>query len=160
VRSIIIGLISFFVTKDHTVGSIRNATAEQQIEIAKNSRKKILENKKFIELFETFKPNIGIIDVPYNPEPESKVADDRQSAKIVPVEENKEAEVIANPPVALGNTEPLLTEKEKLHMDAPVIGNNKAAAAPNKKKCLLILLALVLVAIIVVLVVFWNKIFG
>ena len=109
-------------------------------------------------MFETFKPNIGIIDAPYNPEPENKVVDDRKSAKVLPIEEVKEA--ITNPPLALGNTEPLLTEKEKLHMDAPVIGNQDNRAAPNRKKCLLIIMALVLVMIIVVLAVFWNKIFG
>ena len=119
----------------------------------------MLENKKFNELFETFKPNIGIIDVPYNPEPENKVVDDRKSAKVLPIEEVKEA--VTNPQLALGNTEPLLTDNEKLHMDAPVIGGNQNnRAAPNRKKCLLIIMALVLVMIIVVLAVFWNKIFG
>ena len=49
-----------------------------------------MENKKFIELFATFKSNIGISDAPYNPEPTSVVVDDRKSAKVLPVEEAKQ----------------------------------------------------------------------
>jgi len=59
VRSIIIGLISFFVTEDTTVGSIKTTFAERQ-KINKESRNKILKNKKFIEIFGTMKQNIGL----------------------------------------------------------------------------------------------------
>ena len=69
VRSIIIGLISFFVTNDQTVGSIRGATIQQQKEIALNSKTKILQNKKFNELFSTYKFNIGLGSESDNPEP-------------------------------------------------------------------------------------------
>jgi ubiquitin-conjugating enzyme E2 J2 len=46
VRSIIIGLISFFVTNDSTVGAIERSHTERKI-IAKLSREKILKNKYF-----------------------------------------------------------------------------------------------------------------
>jgi hypothetical protein len=48
-------------------------------------------------LFDTFVNNIGIKDAPYNPEPELKVVDDRKSAKVAPIEEVKEAGVVADP---------------------------------------------------------------
>lgn len=59
VRSIIIGLISFFVTDATTVGSITTSFEERQ-RITRESRNKILKNKKFIELFATMKENIGL----------------------------------------------------------------------------------------------------
>ena len=60
VRSIIIGLISFFVTDQNTVGSINRSHAERQ-QITKDSAAKILKNKKFEELFATMKENIGLV---------------------------------------------------------------------------------------------------
>lgn len=59
VRSIIIGLISFFVTNDSTVGAIERSHTER-MKIAKESREKILKNKYFLEIFESMKDNIGL----------------------------------------------------------------------------------------------------
>jgi len=63
VRSIIIGLISFFVTKDHTVGAI-DRTNDERERIQKNSAKVIQEHKMYKELFATFKDNIGLGKAP------------------------------------------------------------------------------------------------
>ena len=59
VRSIIIGLISFFVTDQSTVGSI-STSFDERMRITKESKNKIIKNKKFIELFATMKANIGL----------------------------------------------------------------------------------------------------
>ena len=61
VRSIIIGLISFFVTEDNTVGSVKTSLSER-VKIKNESREKILKNKKFIEMFATMKQNIGLVE--------------------------------------------------------------------------------------------------
>ena len=63
VRSIIIGLISFFVANEGTVGSIERSHSER-MKIAKESKDKILKNKNFIEIFETMKDNIGLGKIP------------------------------------------------------------------------------------------------
>lgn len=62
VRSIIIGLISFFVTDMHTVGSIREMTKPQQAKIAEGSKQKIMQHKIYKDLFETYAGNIGLSD--------------------------------------------------------------------------------------------------
>ena len=53
------------------MGSI-NTTFDERMRITKESKKKILKNKKFIELFATMKENIGLSDgsekPPANPE--------------------------------------------------------------------------------------------
>ena len=54
VRSIILGLISFFVIPDYTVGAIENPSIEKQVEAAKKSKKILLQTSKFVELFETY----------------------------------------------------------------------------------------------------------
>mmetsp|Transcript_17148 Transcript_17148/g.26502 ORF Transcript_17148/g.26502 Transcript_17148/m.26502 type:complete len:119 (-) Transcript_17148:305-661(-) len=59
VRSIIIGLISFFTSKSSTVGSI-DASFERRKRIANESAGKILNHKKFKEIFEPLRYNIGL----------------------------------------------------------------------------------------------------
>ena len=63
VRSIIIGLISFFVTNDSTVGAIERSHTER-MKIAKESKEKILKNKIFLDIFEPLKNNIGLGTIP------------------------------------------------------------------------------------------------
>jgi len=63
VRSIIIGLASFFVDDKNTAGAI-SRTSEERIKIAKASRHKLLQNDKFQELFADKMPYIGINDDP------------------------------------------------------------------------------------------------
>lgn len=60
VRSIIIGLISFFVTETHTVGSIREISKDQQAKVAVASKQKILNHKVYKEFFKTFENHIGL----------------------------------------------------------------------------------------------------
>ena len=60
VRSIIIGLISFFVTEDSTVGSIKTSFEERE-RIAKESAKNILNNSNFKSLFWDYRENIGVV---------------------------------------------------------------------------------------------------
>ena len=59
VKSIIIGLVSFFVSEDETVGSIKTPLEERK-RISKESACKIRANRKFIELFGSMSKNIGL----------------------------------------------------------------------------------------------------
>ena len=59
VRSIIIGLVSFFVGDGNTVGSI-NVSFDERKKIADESRTKILEHEKFKQLFEEYRDKIGL----------------------------------------------------------------------------------------------------
>ena len=59
VRSIIIGLISFFVTNDNTVGSI-NVSFQERKRIAERSRTTIAQHHIFKQLFEDYTANVGL----------------------------------------------------------------------------------------------------
>ena len=59
VGHIIVGLISFFVTEDSTVGSIQKTIEERQ-EICKSSQKTALKHPIYKKLFTSFSDNIGI----------------------------------------------------------------------------------------------------
>ena len=50
VRSIIVGLISFFVTEDNTVGAIRMSFQERE-KICNESKELVLQNDNFKKLF-------------------------------------------------------------------------------------------------------------
>ena len=68
VNSIIIGLISFFVTNVGTVGSV-DRSFEERKEIAKKSRNVILNHAQYKNLFSTFREHIGLVppsDPPQN----------------------------------------------------------------------------------------------
>ena len=60
VRSIIIGLISFFVTNQDTVGSLKQVPVSQQAQIAAESKDKIVTHKIYKELFKEYENFIGI----------------------------------------------------------------------------------------------------
>ena len=59
VRSIIIGLISFFVTNDTTVGSI-NVSFQERKRIAERSRTTITSHHIFKQLFVDYTANVGL----------------------------------------------------------------------------------------------------
>ena len=61
VKSIIIGLISFFVTEDSTVGSI-NTTMKEREKIALASKEKMKKNEICKKLFSDYFENIGLAD--------------------------------------------------------------------------------------------------
>ena len=63
VRSIIIGLVSFFTTDLNTVGAIKTSK-EEKMRIASQSKAALLKHPKFIELFDTLKANIGMVPLP------------------------------------------------------------------------------------------------
>lgn len=98
VRSIILGLISFFVTDMNTVGSIKNPSKQQQAAIAAKSKSVIKNNKTYKELFITFENYIGIGDQP------TLAA--------------KPAQVV--PDVNLQSLESALTQKEPVKQPEPV----------------------------------------
>ena len=83
VTSVIVGLVSFFSQTDSTVGSI-STTVEARKKIASASMRKVMDHKKFKELFESFKPYIGMKDLPPLPEEEEK-----KEEKPIKVEEVK-----------------------------------------------------------------------
>ena len=88
VRSIIIGLISFFVTDMTTVGSIRDISKEKQAEIAQNSKSKLTNMKIYKDLFLSFENNIGIGKAPAPKQNDNSVDG---NLKINNTEENKES---------------------------------------------------------------------
>ena len=61
VGAIIIGLISFMLTDEHTTGSIRASEVSKK-RIAINSKNELSGNEIFQELFKPFFPNIGFED--------------------------------------------------------------------------------------------------
>lgn len=64
VRSIILGLVSFFVSDLQTVGSMKNPSKEQQNTIALASKNKILQHKVYKDHFTTFTDYIGLGTAP------------------------------------------------------------------------------------------------
>mgnify|MGYP000241487986 CR=1 FL=1 len=64
VKSLIVALISFFVGNDMTAGAIPYGSFEERKKIRDSSRSNILKHPIFMEIFESFKPNIGLADAP------------------------------------------------------------------------------------------------
>ena len=82
IRSIIIGIISFMCTNQNTIGAI-STTDAQKINVASESAAKLLENKKFLEVFEHMIDDIGIKEAKNLP----KVAKVEQTEQIEQIKE-------------------------------------------------------------------------
>ena len=92
VRSIIIGLVSFFTTNDHTVGAI-NRSDDVRAQIAKESRQKIMNHEIYKRIFKAYENNIEGLGTIVKPG-ENEIKKGTQPKEVPkPPEEEKEGTV-------------------------------------------------------------------